>query len=512
MNLVQEAGSSPITQFSVPYKGTWNSTAAHQLTPDTLFDSLNIFIRRGKLRRRPGLLLLNSTVFDAPVIGGAMAVTPVVKTLLSITKSQLYTLTPSDTTWQSDTTTSFAFSDKSVIDICFLETSSQYVAIIANKDYLLKRWIQGSGATPIVPSTGVVPSASSICTAARRIIALIPPHTLVWSSTFDYTSWPALATAGKIAQTNDTAICIRSLGTLDFVIYKERSIYVAKAQAGSDASAFNIRFLQRVEGPAGIHAVIDVGGIHYFMTKNGRIGEFDGSTMVKWVADGLWLFLQDDIDPVYSSKIFGIYDYRLHTVTFYYPKVGDAGLLKGMVIINLPLEGVDLQTFTQLGVMASRLPSTFLGYSGMPCSYGYEMRFDDQIDQSLIFTSTSGDCQSFMSDEDTGSDDGTLFNCVAQTGLFPVPDMKNYQFSIESFLERSMGNGQVSVQAVTSQELSSEGGDVDSYIQVIDLNNRPVREYIGFNKPCRFFGLRYTWRSDSTVKYAGATVYGRMLS
>lgn len=506
MSLVLEAGATPLITFTVPYKGTNNSVAAHQLTPDTLYSSMNVYIRRGKLKQRPGLTLYSDTVFDNAVIGGAMAITPAHKILLAITRSQLFTMIQGQGEWQSDTVTTFADDDNIPIDITFLETMSQYVAIIAHPTYVLKRWIEGSGAVAITATNA--PFAKSVCTAADRIVALVHPHTLQWSATLDYQSWPELAIA-KVAQTNDTAICVRSLTTLDFVVYKERSIYIAKSQAGSDASAFNIQFIQAVEGPAGTLAVVDVDAGHMYMTKSGRVGVFDGSQRVQWIADGLWLFLQGDIDPLHSSKIFGVYDYRLHTVTFWYPRRGDNGLMKGMLLINLPLQGSGIE----LTVAFTRYVSAaFLGISNDPCSIGFESRFNDAIDTSLLFTATPSAAQSFSFDDTSPLDNDIAYDCSFQTALFPLPSMKHSQITLELYLERADQHGTVNVNAVTSDALENEGGTISNIAQVIDLNTDPVREYVAFNLPTRFFGIKYSWSSDNTVRYAGTTIHGRIVS
>ena len=494
MSLIREAGVSQIVQFAVPYNGTWNSVAANMLSPDTLYHSMNIYVRRGKVRARPGLLQQNSSVLSYPVQGGAMAVTPTDKVLLAVTGTELYTLKQSDSVWQSDTVATFT-TGSNPIDITFLETMSTYVAVLASPGFGLKAWIQESGVAPIFGS----PPAKSVCTAARRIVALVEPHTIQWSTILDYTTWPALAIA-KVAQTNDVGICVRSLGTLTFVIYKERSIYIARAQAGSDANGFNIQFVQMVEGPAGVHSVVDVLGTHWYMTKNGRVGIFDGTAQVQWVADGLWLYLQDDIDPVQAYRIFGVFDYRLHTVTFYYPRISDvAGQMTGMLIINIPLAGSNIQ-----------IPAAFLGMSMLPCTYGMEMRFDDRIDRSVVFSYSGSTGRPFLVDESTQSDDGTPYQCVMQTGLYPLPETRVQQCSVESFFEKQDGYGAVNLYSVTSDALETDTGDIRySNGALLDLNNRLVSEYVGFNTPTRFFGLRYEWLSTNTVRYGGAIIYGR---
>jgi len=46
---------------------------------------------------------------------------------------------------------------------------------------------------------------------------------------------------------------------------------------------------------------------------------------------------------------------------------------------------------------------------------------------------------------------------------------------------------------------------------VINLNSSELVEYIGFNTPTRFVGVRYEWLSANNVRYAGAALYGRLV-
>ena len=516
MSLVREAGSKAVAHFTTPYRGTWRAVSAHQLTLDAVYDSMNVFIRQGKLRSRPGLSLLNSTAFNSPVLGGGMAVTPTDKVLVAITKDRCYELPSAATQWTQTSTGVYAADNNASIDITFTQVGTNIIGVVASANQLVKQWNIGVGISPIVaaqPSTQTIPTAISVCTTGRRIIALIAPHTVAWTSVLSFNDWPALATV-NISSTNDSGVCVVSLSNLAFVLYKERSIYLARAQAGSDASAFNFAEPISVEGPAGVHAVVNIHGAHMYMTKNGRIGSFDGTRYPQWIADGLWLFLQGDIDPVYANKIFGVYDYRLHTAIFYYPKIGDSGQLKGMVVINMPLEGggiLEGRPLDQAAIYLGILPASFLGVSSRPCSYGYEMRFNNTIDRNVLFTADN--LNSTILNELAQDDSGSPFTSSFQTGLATLPDMVHHQLNVESWLERADGYGSVTISAVTSDTLESTNGSVDtSNPQIIDLNINPVREYIGFNIPTRFFGLQYSWDSTSTVQYAGATAYGRAVA
>jgi hypothetical protein len=507
VTLVRDAGAQPIAQLSVPYKGTWPSLAAHQISNDALYMSENVFIRQGKLRERPGLSRHNDSTFDAPIIGGAMAVTPSGKVLIAISKSSCYEIAGFGTDpWAATSTGVYADNDNGIIDIAFIETSSQYVGLIASEGYALKKWQVGVGISAITASVGAVPTAKSVCVASRRVVCLVPPHTLVWSTIFDYTSWPALATT-KVAATNDAGICVKTLSNLSFVLYKERSIYLARAQAGTDATAFSLNEPIIVEGPAGVHAVVEISGNHVYMTKSGRIALFDGSQYPKWIADGIWLFLQADIDPAYTYKIFAVYDYRLHSILFFYPRLGDSGQLRGLVLLSFPLEGSGVVQ----GMPTVQGPAAFLGSTSQWCSYGYTIHLNNQIDTSFMFGAQS--LRSYLFDENVRTDDGNSFTSQFQTGLVPLPDMKHTFVSLETFIERSNGYGTVTVEGVYSDSLENAGGAIDgSNPLTVDLNNAPVQSYEGFTVPTRFFGLRFTWLSADTVRYAGTTLYGRAVT
>jgi hypothetical protein len=499
--LLPEATSNVVATFDVPTTGTLATLAIHKVPQNALFDSLNVFLRNGKLRARPGHVRLTATSFVEPVICARTAVTPLVRLALAITKNNLYELGENDTVWSHQlTNTQFALNDTSVIDMAFLEVSNTYVGIIASEGLPLRAWNSVLHTADIVtPFSGILPKPKSVCIAARRAIYLTSPHTLQWSNVFQYNAFDPLAIY-KIAQTNDRGICVRSLSNLSFVLYKERSIYTARAQSGSNETAFAFSEPIRVDGPAGINAVVDMGGTHMYMTRNGRVALFDGTRYPQWICDGLWLFLQQDIDPKYVHRIHGTYDYRLHAVTFYYPRMEDNGALRGMLIVNLPFEGVDVE---------GQPVACFKGMSTLPVTASTELLFSDQVDRSLIFLYDSFDIRDGVLDEDVTLDDSVEYACLLQTGLVGMPQGKFTQVTVESFLERKYGYGAINIQPVVSNTLSEVAGYMDDIDKrPISLEEDPIRQHVGFNTPVRFFGLKYSWMSGNVVRYAGGVVTG----
>jgi len=509
MTLVRETGSEIIAQFTVPTRGTWRNVAIHTIPLDALYDSLNVFVREGKLRNRPGLTLLDDTLFLEPVLGGFMVVTPLEKTILAITQLRIYQLSNISGQWSTllaPAMTNFAPNNNSVVDMTFMETAGSYVAVIAQENNVLKQWTNSPLSVSVMTGTNI-PTAKSVCTAASRIIALISPHTVVWSNTLNPNVYSSLAYA-KRAQTGDVGVCVKPLSALSFVLYKERSIHMARAQAGLDeGTAFIFLEPLYVEGPAGIYAVVNVNGTHIYMTKNGRVAMFNGTSYPQWLCDGLWFFLQEDIDQTAAHKIRGVYDYRLHTVTFFYPKINSGNGLRGMVTINLPLEGLD--------TVSATLPHAFLGLCAKPVTHACEKRFDSTVDRSLIITQASSpvnDARAFIFDELSSLDGDLPFNCMFQTGLQPMPDARHTHVSVETFLERNYGYGSAFIEPVISDALENSTGTIPELSgQWIDLESNPIREYKGFGRQVRFFGLKYSWSSINHLRYSGAVVYASSL-
>lgn len=510
MTLVREIGSEILAQFAVPTRGTWKNVALHNIPPDAVFDSLNVFIREGKLRNRPGYTLYDDTIFQEPVLGGFMVVTPYEKIVLAITQHYVYELSDVTQTWTQRQITasagvftpSFTLDSNSVIDTAAMETSGTQVAFIAHESQQLKWWRADTRIIEDVPGS-YIPKAKSVCIAASRLIALIPPHEIVWSRVSDPTNFDPTAIARK-AQTGDNGILVESLSSLSFALYKERSIYLVRAAGGDmESTAFAFQEPIYVEGPAGPLALVNVSGVHIYMTRNGRIGYFNGQGYPNWIADGIWFFLQDDIDQTRAHMIKGIYDYRLHTVTFFYPKKNTGYGNYGMVIINLPFEGIDIQEASQM--------KAFLGVSQKPITHACEKRFDHFIDRSLLFSAEknlSSKAQAYYFDEKVDRDGDEYFECLFQTGLQALPDARHMHTLVETFMERGEGYGSVFIEPVLSDGLENQYGTIpDLSGQWVDLETNPVREYKGFGKQSRFIGLKYTWTSDTHVRYSGTVLY-----
>lgn len=517
MTLVREPGSDILAQFDVPTRGTWINRPIHTIPLDAVYDSLNVYVKEGKLRNRPGLETIltafpYNVLHSRYILGAAMGVTPTEKLLFASAGSRLYIYSDVTDTWTSveDATAAGTPNAGTIIDIAFLETSSTYVTLFASEGYALKHWKPGDTTMTYVTGTNI-PLAKSICISSSRVIALIPPHTIVWSRVLNYTNFDALAIV-KRAQTADYGICVRSISALSFILYKEYSIHTARAQAGLDeGTAFAFSEPIIVEGPAGALAVVEVEGRHIYMTKSGRIAIFDGTNYPTWIADGMWVYLQNSINQSVADRIRGVYDYRLNIVVFFYPRVGtDVTGCTGMVIVNLPFVGAEAE--------AGVTPYCFLGVCSKVVMHACTKRFDSEINRAIIFTEpelldpeNETIVLTHQLNETALNDSGLGYNCAFQTGLQAIPDARHMQVSTESFIERSASYGSVTIQPVISDILENVAGTIPaSSGQTIDLTTAPVNEYFGFNENLRFFGVKYTWPSTAKVRYSGTVVYSSL--
>lgn len=498
-----------VAQFEVPYRGTMQAGGVHRVPKDAVYDSLNIFVRDGKLRARAGTVLLNSSTFAEPVIGAGLAVTPSASILLAVSRSGLHELADGATSWSktSPSTMIFANNVQGVVEIAYMELGNgTFVALIASDGFQVKQWDSLTHTTSaITPTSGTVPRAKSVCIVGKRVVTLTAPHLVQWSEVDDHKVWSDLS-YNKRYGSGDLGIAVRPVGNYGLAVYKERSIHLARVTGQAFGNAFSFGEPIIVEGPAGTKAIATTPVGDIYMTKNGRIGWFDGASQVKWIADGVWTYLQNDIHPSYAYLIRCIYDCRLHTVNFYYPRLSGVGDNRGMVIINLPYEGMDIE-----GTLGGR-PYCFIGASNYGVTAACEMRFNTVINRSILFTTVTPSNVSVYQDEAATLDVNAAFNCMFQTGLVGMPNGKQTRVEFETLLERGSGYGDLTVEPVLSYQLEEARGRIPEVsAQTISLEFTPsVYELLAgtTRDRTRFFGLRYTWSSRSKVRYAGTYCYG----
>ena len=495
-----EPGAQVLRAYQTPFQGTFRTLPVHLIPEQALYDAHNVVIRNGFLRARAGLASQNPTALAGlPLTGYLYLGEDMAKIPLFVTSEAVYAY--QDGTWTARG--AFHGDRDHLARVTSLETQEQVLAVLTNGLTPLQQWTPTGGVQPLTPQTsGSTPSApiptlADLVTVSGRIVGIRPPYDVLWSNFLTADDWGD-GNIARLADTEDALVAIRTLGTLGFVAYKEGTIMLGFSQAGSDASAFRFEHFGSYEGPAGISAIVDVSGTHFYMTPNGRIAAFDGSQHA-WILDGLWNQLEEAIDTQFAHRIVAAYNYRHQEVTFVYPRRQDHGACHGLVTLNLPYPTAGVSSF-----------AGFNGSTAFDLSAALSIRLF--VGETVPwFAAATG--QVFRQDGDAVRDGDASFLCAMQPGLVAVPQSAIAKPFFELHAIRGEDRGLVEVAEVTAHLLEQAGGVVDDKPLVLDLVPLPrQREYYGFREAAPFLGVRLTWDSEAQFEYAGLLIWGRQLA
>jgi hypothetical protein len=338
------------------------------------------------------------------------------------------------------------------------------------------------------------PFFTDVTTAFDRIVGIIPPYKVRWGEQLSLSQWPEL-NARNISDTPDPVVAIRNLGTMNLIVYKEKSIWAGGARGGSSAQAFSFEIRGFFDGPANPAALSEVDNVHYYMTKRGRIGAYDGRTH-RWLGDGIWPLVKTNLDTSKANLITSFYDPRNHEIVFNYPMTTDEIPCQGIAILTLPRAQHGVSNF-----------GCWFGQWTQPVSWGGDI-FGGGVNNIAVFVASEGDEEFTLLTPATG--DLTIpFNCSFQSGLVPTPNSDIMRPELETFVTRGAQLGTLTVNIRSAYILDSAAG-TQSANQTITLSTtEPVEKKAFSATRGRFFGYEYRWTTGSTVEWKGALLRGR---
>lgn len=489
-----------VLTWELPVRGVIRTVAEHQIPKDALFDALNMRLRRGELIRRGALVELISTdLTDAPMgafpyrsEGGTRYVG--IGTLTTIQRWN-------GTAWATVTGgTAPAGGRADHFRATSLRISSQTNLVIVNGNG--PGWLIQGDATTKADLGGSPPVFTDVIAAHDRIIG-ITQTTSRWSASLNVGSWPA-ANEQNMMMTGDLCKSISQIGS-SIIVYKEFTLWrLSPVAIGSLEFTFRPDFIQSAEGPASSNARVQVDGIDYWFTNQGRVGAFDGHSRVQWIADGVWEVIQDDLNADEMDRAFVAYNRQDHELWCLYPRTGTTELL-GLLIVNLPRP-------------AHGLPhhAAFPGRLEEAMSAGVAYRDADDVDRTMMLGSSANDERSYqITNTALGSaaqDDGANFTCEIRPGLQGLPGRDVFRISsLEPFLRRGGGYNAVQIFPLSSNVLDTLGGSQGQRTDE-DLTVAPVKGIVPQDVTGRFYGWRLTADSNRTIRYMGALARGRRLS
>lgn len=483
-----------VAQWKLPRRGVIKSISDLEIPPDALYSASNVEILDGYLMGRKGLTAHTSQVFTGVPTGAINFWEDDTASWVVVAMSDaVWTLELATSTWtnRGGSLTGSIDNPSSMAQYAFGSPLANRVYICNGKD-AMKYWKPGDATVTAV--AGTPPIFKAITVAADRIVGLVGSHSIQWLDGLPADdaslSWPA-ANTRILAETPGPTTAIMSLGTLGFAVYKRDSIWAGEVTGLAGASAFRLTMVDQIDGPAGPNALVNANGKHIYMSKDGRIGMYNGVTH-KWIADGVWEVVKSEIDKTKPNRIHGVFIPQLDQVRFFYKRTGGSNT-DGLVILQMEIR--DLQ-----------VPfAGFPGRMGKHVTAGCTIS-DTVLDTSLVFNGTASSQGTWKIDGT--SDDGTSISSHIQTGLSLVKNLEvSRALSYEPIIERLAGYGSITAKLVSSNIIDSIGGTLSTGATV-DLTATPVKNHIGFDVRGRFLGSRLEWTNSATVRYRGGVLRG----
>lgn len=519
---VSVKGAGTIGHWEAQHKGVLRDFPPFKLPPDALFDCLNVVFRQGTIMSRPGMQQLAATDLGSRITGaiqaatlasGAFEPTAFEPTAFLETGNADGTIIAASSnrkfwtffggTWHDITDVALTASDTYLAQFTTIQIGSTVFVLMTNGIDTPRAWDEVS--TVCTQVAGTPPLFTDWTTASERIIGIVPPYLVQWGNSLNISTWPVLNFA-ILSDTTDTLVAIANLGTLGAAIYKRRSIWVATAQGGLDSSFFTFALRGAFEGPANPNTLTDVNGAHYYMTKTGRIGVFDGVTQT-WINDGVLPIITNTIDITNMNRAFGVYDPIFREVWFYFPLLTDntsvTGNVSGVCVVTLP------HPFSYEGIF---FHSCYLGKMAIPVTSGADRRLD--VGDRIIFGQNSGKNLSYTQGDNL-SDDGVAFSGFFQTPPQMTKDGDISQADgIETYAMYAGGQGPLTLRLGASYMLGNLTSTGFSTGVALDLTTEPtlapdlgaftsIDQFRG-----RFFSCRYEFTSPVRFNYYGSRLMG----
>ena len=312
-----------LATFGVPRRGMMSGIDQFDVPRDGLVLGRNVHMYRGELNSRPGMC--GNAFATLPVgshpngmFGARYAASR--KVILMVANSTQILVLQLDNTWLdilAVASTGARWFPTRFTTIA-LGTPLVTSVIIANGIDVPRRW---DLVDPHVANSTVLTGAAAwrdVCTASDRIVGITAAE-VSWGETLRLDTWPALNVKG-LTESQDYCVAIRAMGTLNVVVFKERSIWIGKAVGGSSASYFRWQMLTQIDGPAGPHAVAQDGeGRYFWMTIRGRIGMLDGNGP-QWIGDMNWPSVRDVISAsnLVQQQVHACWMPQFNEVWFFY--------------------------------------------------------------------------------------------------------------------------------------------------------------------------------------------------
>lgn len=309
---------------------------------------------------------------------------------------------------------------------------------------------------------------------------------VIWCAAGDFTDWTGTGSGeALIADARGDLVHMRQLAER-LVIYAENSIHTATFVGGDILFAF-----EKIMDDSNLvhgNTVVSIGPFHAFMT-NENVMLFDGSRLLRPVANAISPFIRENYNPENSHYCFGFHDAPNRKVFWVLPSIGLSYLIVGQynlsdirditwTVHRYGVQPVGLSRYTRVtsGLRWSEASGPWVTSPGSWGSHGTKKGSTTRVLARADAV--------FIYDDSQFQDDGTDISTTHDTVKFTVPDV--YKSLKGRFLEiefEAKGNSVKVQYSVDSGSFSAE--------ETVTLGNEWDRAVVYCDKVGRTFQVRF---------------------
>lgn len=498
-------------------KGLRTDLPVNLVPDDFLIGGKNVVLRDGSIITRPGLApIVTAAPSASRVMGGIFYKDHTdVERLVVGTKLGFFQYT-GGASWADITGSALTGNDTAQVRFATFKISNSTRLIAVNDTDPVQVY---TGTGTFAALGGSPPVAKCVTTAFQRVIlanvivAGGRRSSSLWISGFqDTTDWTALREV-SLPDTGDSIVEVRALNDQVFVIYKDRSQWVATGAGGIFPFIFELK--DRQPGPCSPGAVVQAEDKHYYIGQDGNVYRFDGSRSTP-IGGFVKRAIQEDVDWTLQGRVHGFYDLKNREIWWFWPKAGSSTQTGG-IVYRVPYEDVPaafspltLYSFliTASGEWNELSNSTWNDLTGtwdaLQLTFPTWQNFNGQARPGGFAGASTGQVHRFG---EAGTDNGTMFDADWQSPFRSYAGLGNSVRvdAIESLFKTVASVTPVSIVLLKTDTLRDDG---TTSVGIVDAGDNQLLRVDFRDELARFISVQH--RITGTfggIRYLGSNLY-----
>lgn len=376
-----------------PEGGLVRNKVAPEIPDGFLWNGVNVVSRYGELRPRPGLTRVFADGPGGRVMGGAFYRTPAAAPVVVVATLTRWFSAVSGVWVALLPVTPFTGTADDQWRMTVFPTGTPTVNLLigTNNVDAIQSFDPAVGSLAVLRGTPPA-AARDICSADSYVVVgnvveagVRSPSRLRACAFNDPNTWPANF-VWDLTSTDEPIVAVHRLGRTSFLAYKDESLWVGEAQAGT--LPFRVEMLEVRPGPVSPAAVVDYGAQQFFLANDARIYRVSGFS-VQAVSGPI----ERELQSIFSQfglrfdtlqRAVGVYKKLDQSIWWFFP---NSNSIDPIVAVSYQLDTSALHfhafpvaitaAFRGIDITGSLRPTEYLGTSD-----GRVFRFEYDVDDA----------------------------------------------------------------------------------------------------------------------------------